>query len=99
MTGMLRSTLSDQELEKFRTEGMETLRSDLLKRIEGFCREECSGTGRELSCSHPLVEVIEGITDDVILSSAKRHNADLIVMGTRTHTGIGQLLLGSQPIK
>jgi nucleotide-binding universal stress UspA family protein len=40
-------------------------------------------------------EVREGLPSDAIVAAAQQWGADLIVMGTRGHTGLEHVLLGS----
>lgn len=51
-----------------------------------------------LGCSYHLVETLAGgigDTADALMDVAREHAADLIVVGTRGHTGLKKLLLGS----
>lgn len=95
MEGMLRNSMSDDELQKFKDDGIANLKQTLQKRIEDFCDKECPNGDHSYPGGEPEIIVRQGVADEVILSQAKEHEADIIVMGTRTHTGIGQLLLGS----
>ncbi len=92
--GALRSTLSEEELENFRTTGFDNLRKELHQKIERFCQSECESQ-ENFTCQKPIVEVDEGAPDEVIIGTAKKYSADIIVMGSRTHSAIGQVLLGS----
>ena len=95
MEGMLRNSMSDDELQQFKDDGIANLKQTLQKRIEDFCDKECPNDDHSYPGGEPEILVRQGIADEVILDQAKAHEADVIVMGTRTHTGIGQLLLGS----
>ncbi len=95
MTGLLRGTLSDSDMEELRTTGLENLKKDLHNRLDLFCREECPNEDGTWPGGDPIVEVMEGASHEVIMDAARKHGADLIVMGSRTHSGVGQLILGS----
>lgn len=95
MEGMLRNAMSEDEIRQFKTNGLDNLRNELTSRIEDFCAEECPGPDKNYPGGEPIIAVIEGESGDVILEQSKNHEVDMIVMGTRTHTGIGQFLLGS----
>lgn len=92
---MMRNTLSDREYETLREQGFEHQREELRKRIDEFCRAECPDPEQAHMAGDPVIVVEVGEPDEVILHAAKEYNAELIIMGTRTHTGIGQVLLGS----
>ncbi|HBR98752.1 MAG TPA: universal stress protein [Gammaproteobacteria bacterium] len=95
VNGMLRNAMSEAEYERLRTSGIEKLKQDLQDKVAAFCREECPEGEPNWPAGEPIIEVMEGVIYEVILDSAQRHEADLIVMGTRTHSAIGQLVLGS----
>ncbi len=64
------------------------------QRMEAFCAEELGST---LAQTEVIAEVrvASGLACEVILFEADRHNADLIVMGTHTGSGMRTDLLGS----
>ncbi len=95
MSGMLQNVMSEGEYEKLRTDGIESLKQQLQDRVQRFCDEECPNDDKTWPGGDPAIEVREGQAHQVILGACEHHDADLIVMGTRTHTGIGQLVLGS----
>lgn len=92
---MMRNTLSDSEYETLREENFKTLREQIQQRIDSFCRQECAETDMKYPAGEPIVVAEVGEPDEVILNNVKKYDADMVVMGTRTHTGIGQVLLGS----
>lgn len=93
--GILRNSMSDEEIEGFKTSGYNNLKASLEKSIHDFCERECPEGDKNYPGGTPIALVVEGEPDQVILKQAQEQQADLIVMGTRTHTGIGQILLGS----
>jgi len=66
------------------------------QRIDLFVEEEFKDTKLPFE---PEVKVIVGQVEQVILETAKEENADLIVMGSRTHSTIGRFVLGSNANK
>lgn len=89
---LIRNELSGEELREFEKRGLENLQEQLQKRIDAFCMEECPNEDQSYAGGAPIALVKSGSPDQVILNTAKKYDADLIVMGTRTHSGIGQLL-------
>ncbi len=95
LEGMLRASVTEEELMAFKKKGQEHLQQQLKRRIDIFCEEECAEIGNIFPGGEPIIRVLDGEADEIILRLAKKHDVDLIVMGTRTHTAIGQILLGS----
>jgi nucleotide-binding universal stress UspA family protein len=94
MEGMLRNAMSESDLKEFKQQGLEHLKENLKLRLQDYCRQECPDN-HEFPTGEPVIVIGVGEADESILNQAKDHGVDLIIMGTRTHTGIGQLLLGS----
>ena len=90
---MIESYLSEDVLDKLRDKGVEALKEQMTQRIEDVIREELVGI--TLPQGELLHKIEPGKPSKVILKVAKEINADLIVMGTRTHSSIGKLLMGS----
>lgn len=67
---------------------------EVKQRLMTFCEEEL-GEGVQLPKGEPRIRVEEGEPSDVILNVAEDEDVDLIVMGSRTHSKLGQALLGS----
>lgn len=95
MVGILSNSMSDEELEEFKTRGYDHLKTELQKRLDAFCDEECPNDDHRFPGGEPMTVVVEGDPSVVILKEATKHEVDLIIMGTRTHTEIGQFFLGS----
>jgi len=66
------------------------------KRIDLFLEEEFKDTKLNFTTE---IKVITGQVEDVILQTAQKEQADLIVMGSRTHSAMGQFILGSNANK
>ena len=88
--GMLRNMLSDKDLDNLKQRELQAREDELKQRLEDFAAEECPDQG--FPGGEPLRVVAQGRSDEVILELADEHDVDMIIMGTRTHTGIGQLL-------
>ena len=65
-------------------------------RIQDFYKEELEGKESEFNTE---IMVITGQIEEVILETAKKENADLIVMGSRTHSVVGRMMMGSSANK
>ena len=88
--GMLRNMLSDRELDEFKKQDQASREAELKQRLDDFCAEECPG--ESFPGGEPVRIVAQGRSDEVILELAAEYAVDMIVMGTRTHSGLGQLL-------
>ena len=92
---ILRNSMSERNLNEIKARGIENHQAELQKRLQEFCAEECPGNEKSYPGGEPITVVKQGEPYNVILSTAKEYKVDLIVMGTRTHTGVGQVILGS----
>ena len=86
--------VSHQDAEQRHLEALKLAKERLRERITRLCEKEC---GIEPRCSNRvnLIEVAEGHPAEIILASAKRHDVDLIIMGSHRHTVVGDALLGT----
>ena len=86
--------MNDASLNEMHDSSMANLKNKLVTRIERFCETELDAS-EAMQEGQVTPRVEEGTPDRVILKVAKEIGADLIVMGTRTHSSVGQFLLGS----
>lgn len=91
---IVKTMMNDESLMEMHDESLANLRTKLNDRIIHFCESELE------DCEKPrdnqiVSRVEEGAPDKVILQVADEIDADVIVMGTRTHSAVGQFLLGS----
>jgi len=93
----IKNMLSDDLLEKFKSEGVQEHKEQIEQRLKEFCDRECPDGN--LPGGKPTIVVEQGKPQRLILDIAEKHNADLIVMGTRTHITLGDGLLGSTATK
>lgn len=86
--------VSHQDAEQRHLEALKLAKERLRERITRLCEKEC---GIEPRCSNRvnLIEVAEGHPAEIILAIAKRHDVDLIIMGSHRHTVVGDALLGT----
>ena len=81
-------------LDEMRKSGTEQLKQQMVGRIESFWTEELPA-GVEFPQGKPQVRIEKGNVEEMILKVAGEINADLIVMGTRTHSALSKMFLGS----
>lgn len=102
LSGTTRSGLSNmmekEEIEEMLKKGIDALSGKIQERIERFCEQELE-EHEVLSLKNITARVEEGTPWKTILKVADEIEADVIVMGTRKHSSIGQLLLGSTATK
>lgn len=94
---LLRGYLSQEEIKEMQDSGVRHLVDKMDQRIRSFYAEEMDGL--EYPNGDPKICIMEGSPSDVILAVAEEENVDLIVMGSRTHSRLGQALLGSNANK
>lgn len=90
------SYFSESEIDSKFAESVVTTKEHMNTRIEEFYKEELEGKESEFSTE---IMVITGQIEEVILETAKKENADLIVMGSRTHSVVGRMMMGSSANK
>lgn len=73
-------------VEKMHNEGLADIYRKMEQRIADFCQEELAELGGQLEVDIEY-RVVEGNREDTILSEAKAHSADLIVMGVANSFG------------
>jgi len=86
--------MNDESLNEMHQESVNNLKNKLVERIERFCSSELDDNER-MRDDQVIPRVEEGVAEKVILRVADEINADLIVMGTRTHSSVEQFFLGS----
>ncbi|MGF1562779.1 MAG: universal stress protein [Geminicoccaceae bacterium] len=95
---LLRGAIPDEELERYRKEGLTRAEQDLHARIEAFCQAEL---GPDVHESDVIAEtrVVRGHPAQVIVDQAKTTGVDVIVMGMHSHSRFEQLFIGSEAHK
>ncbi len=86
--------MNDESLNEMHDQSIQNLRDKLKERIERFCEQELEES-EMLQEGQAIARVEEGTPWKTILEVADDIDADVIVMGTRTHSGVSQFLLGS----
>ena len=91
---LLSTYMSEEMRTKINNEGFEEARQEMEKRAEKICKD--SGlTREELEEMIGEVQAVQGVPHQAILEAAQRLGADLIIMGSRGQTVVGEMLLGS----
>eukprot|EP01155_Anaeramoeba_flamelloides_P000082 Anaeramoba_flamelloidesa100554_22.p2 GENE.a100554_22~~a100554_22.p2 ORF type:complete len:165 (+),score=30.25 a100554_22:145-639(+) len=102
LSGTTRSVLSNmmeqEEIDEMLQKGVEALSSKIRERIERFCADELE-EHEVLSLKNIDARVEEGTPWRKILEVADEIDADVIVMGTRKHNALEQMLMGSTATK
>lgn len=84
-----------EAFNKVRLQNMYTeLRKKIKKRLTDY-HEEALIKQEMPNIPEPIIEVVQGKADRVILDTADRFNADLIVMGDRSSSSLARVFLGS----
>lgn len=88
----IQSSLSAEEYNKVKNQGMLGVKKDINQRISDFCQSET-----EDSDWQPKIKpvVLEGGINTKILEASDLYEADMVVMGTRTHSATKEFLMGS----
>ena len=88
----LQNTLSVETYAKLQSDGISKLKEIIGQRIDAFCSSEL----QDLDWA-PKFEtlLVEGAIHRSIIEAAERLGADMIVMGTRTHSATKQFFMGS----
>jgi universal stress protein A len=71
------------------------MKSEMKKEAEANIAKLSARLKEESGKSNIIGSVVEGDAADSIIDAAKKHNADLIVMGSHGRKGLGRLLMGS----
>ncbi|NQZ33357.1 MAG: universal stress protein [Oceanospirillaceae bacterium] len=92
----MESTLSSEAYQKLQKEGVENLKGIIEKRISAFCETELGALDWQ-----PKIEplLVEGVIYQKIIETSEVLKADMIVMGTRTHSATKQFFMGSSANK
>ncbi|HKK01270.1 MAG TPA: universal stress protein [Desulfuromonadales bacterium] len=85
--------VSHENSEEMHRQARETVKAALRGRIEQICAKENGGDLE--SCRITEIRIVEGQPAQVILETAKKVGADLIVMGAHRHTALGETLIGT----
>lgn len=91
---VLQNAMSREELAELERSGAQRLTEKVQQRIRSFCIEE---TPENSSINPTDIEarVDSGAPWRTIIDTADKINADMIVMGVRTHSTLQHMLLGS----
>lgn len=94
----LQSLLKDEGMREMYENSLGDLKTKLEARIDRFFKEEVEEI--DMLKEEQISSIIrEGKPWKAIVDAADEIEADVIVMGTRPHSGIGQMLVGSTATK
>ena len=92
---VMQGTFMDVSKEKI-VAYVEQVKQQNAANLKVLMREEADHVGEEiLKCIDPQTHLVQGLAHKEIPSLAKKLNADLIVMGTVTRTGIPGFIIGN----
>jgi nucleotide-binding universal stress UspA family protein len=79
-------------LETLRQEGFEGALAEMRRRLELFCKDKLHTDTDQVVAD---MRVVEGLPAQVILSEAKRIDAQMIVLGSHGQSALGEIFMGS----
>lgn len=90
---MINNYISDTTLKEMREESNRTT----LERMQTYIGQFMEAHAEEISQlpSSPTLELAHGVPSEMIEKVAEKTGADMIVMNSRTHSKIGQMVIGS----
>ncbi len=92
-SNMIYNYMSEQTVKTMREEAIQSIRERMKAFLEEFTQSHPEDM-RDLG-SEPQLEVVSGIPAEAIEKTAEKVGADMIVMNSRTHSKIGQMVIGS----
>lgn len=72
---------------------------ELTEKLKKQAGEFLLSAAKHLGDAHVKTMILEGDSADAILTYADEYNADIIVIGSHSHSGLDTLLLGNVPAK
>jgi nucleotide-binding universal stress UspA family protein len=91
---LIDSYLTEEVKEKLKRDGYTEIRREVESRLYRTCDEtDCSDAERAALLDDFAAE--QGVPFELIVDRAKAVDAELIVMGSRGHSALGEMLLGS----
>ncbi len=91
---VIRTYLSEEAVKKIQKDDMRQVLSELKTRLKKFCEEELESSKTDVSKVHELL-IVAGDPCEEILNTAKKHAADIIVIGKSTGAVFGTTVMGS----
>ncbi len=93
VNSMIAQSISTEELANMRANGLKNIQQSMDERLQDFCENELEGG--EFPGGMPKTYLLEGDACNEILALADKFDVDLIAMGARQHSRVGELLMGS----
>lgn len=88
--------LPNMDVRRIEQEALKDILATMHKRLSKFCEDELNAAPADIEAD--IVEALEvgsGLPSEEIIRTAETRNADLIVMGTCTHSLMGRSSVGS----
>lgn len=88
--------LPDVDVRRIEKEALKEILATMHKRLSKFCEDELNAAPADIESD--IVEALEvgsGLPSEEIIKTAEARDADLIVMGTCTHSLMGRSSIGS----
>ncbi|WP_245232403.1 universal stress protein [Thiorhodococcus minor] len=88
--------LPNMDIRRIEQEALKEILATMHKRLSKFCEDELNAASAEIEAD--IVEALEvgsGLPSEEIIRTAETRDADLIVMGTCTHSLMGRSSVGS----
>ena len=92
MEGMVNSYLPPESIDTLRRDSLKALNDSMQHQLDQFYQAH---QDEENLPEKPICALVEGVAYETILDTAKEYKADLIVMNSRTHSALGQMIIGS----
>lgn len=90
---MIHNYMSEQTVKTMRDEAVQSIKERMTTYLAEFTQIHADDMNN-LS-ETPRIEVVNGVPAEAIEKTAEKAGADLIVMNSRTHSKIGQMVIGS----
>jgi nucleotide-binding universal stress UspA family protein len=87
---LVASYVPSETMDKLLLEGFATARQNIQEQLTRLCDDLGADSGLIES-----LQVLEGLPHEVILNESARLNADMVVMGSHSHSALDEMLMGS----
>ncbi|MEY3219505.1 MAG: hypothetical protein RIT27_862 [Pseudomonadota bacterium] len=91
---LLETYISQADIQQLHQEALETIKSNLQKRLNDFYHEESQLVTNAKELFDKIV-ILEGAPAKIIVEQSIKEKVDVIVMGTHHQSVVGEMLVGS----
>ncbi|MFT2110163.1 universal stress protein [Marinomonas sp. 2405UD68-3] len=95
--GMIQSYIPPETFQKIREKAINDTREIMQTQLTEYLNDNLDPLSKLVKKPRCLVAI--GTPNEVIKSTSEKHQADLIIMNNRTHSKLGQIMLGSNANK